>query len=824
MNTKYSDKTTDHELLRAFTDDGSDAAFRELSIRYSRLVKSVAYRILGNAERAEDVCQSVFTKLSEKAPDLDMSKGAAPWLYQVARQTALDLSKSDVRYRNRNESYAQQFSNTIESSPRDEVEQCELRLVVEAGVTALPESYRAVFMHAYFEDMPVTLIARQLGVSKSTVSMRLIRGRSQLRKILIGLGVSSGVIADVYAGAVSLNLGAGAAPVALNAASSTGMFKSFSTLWQQCVLHPMHSLCTVVGALVIGGFCFSAFFGLDAMDEPQVELAAIDAISLPEVASNPLPVKTQTQLSKKALEILLSSQVNFSSSQFMDMVRILTYEIEQNGIESLVDDAGEHYLSIASRVRGEDAVLFLLLHGADPNVVDSYGRTPLHYIAMETGHRDASLIRDMLVLTGADLNVLDHERMSPLMYAAQNDAVQHLEFLVWAGAELHPENVTTIWHPIAIARTEGHARTLEILEAYEATPYYTLQQNPAEIPQHIERSFVEAARMGDFEQLDNLLEAGQPLDAYGKNGRTPLLSAVDGLQPDVVTYLLLLGANEDLGIKNGYTPLMGCMQWICFESNWMQRMLILAGADINGAMKNKHNHLTWAIRKGNEHGLQWLILGGADPRLEGELGTPMHIASKLGQSREMKILHEWGVKEDPYWSDDPQWQMFTAVKAENLGKMERVMKNHPDFDLNFRDEKGDAIMTIAIHSRRMDAARKLLELGADPNYTCKSGDTALIATCAWNYTDIHVFRRELIEAGAEVNAANKNGFTALMRASMYGFYVPNGGIDTLIEHGADLYQKDKKGRTALDFAIKSGRSEAADRLRKAMGIVEPVGR
>ena len=175
MNTKYSDKTTDHELLRAFTDDGSDAAFRELSIRYSRLVKSVAYRILGNAEMAEDVCQSVFTKLSEKAPDLDMSKGAAPWLYQVARQTALDLSKSDVRYRNRNESYAQQFSNTIESSPRDEVEQCELRLVVEAGVTALPESYRAVFMHAYFEDMPVTLIARQLGVSKSTVSMRLIR-------------------------------------------------------------------------------------------------------------------------------------------------------------------------------------------------------------------------------------------------------------------------------------------------------------------------------------------------------------------------------------------------------------------------------------------------------------------------------------------------------------------------------------------------------------------------------------------------------------------------------------------------------------------------
>ncbi|MEM7791544.1 MAG: ankyrin repeat domain-containing protein, partial [Verrucomicrobiota bacterium] len=84
------------------------------------------------------------------------------------------------------------------------------------------------------------------------------------------------------------------------------------------------------------------------------------------------------------------------------------------------------------------------------------------------------------------------------------------------------------------------------------------------------------------------------------------------------------------------------------------------------------------------------------------------------------------------------------------------------------------------------------------------------------YYAVNKFRQELIAAGADVNLATTKGVTPLIRASMHGGHYPGDAIDQLLAGGADPYLADQQGRTALDWAERSGRKEAAKRLRKAM--------
>src|SRR5437667_12764697 len=71
--------TDSQKLLAEYVRTGSEAAFRELVIRYVDLVYSTALRLVeGDTHRAEDVAQTVFVDLTRKARTLsnDVMLGA----------------------------------------------------------------------------------------------------------------------------------------------------------------------------------------------------------------------------------------------------------------------------------------------------------------------------------------------------------------------------------------------------------------------------------------------------------------------------------------------------------------------------------------------------------------------------------------------------------------------------------------------------------------------------------------------------------------------------------------------------------------------------
>src|SRR5215216_2013630 len=87
----------DRELLRRYTDDASEEAFRELVQRRIGLVFATALRVLGDAHSADEVAQVVFVAMARKARTLVNHPALSGWLHRSARYAAINFQHQQRR-------------------------------------------------------------------------------------------------------------------------------------------------------------------------------------------------------------------------------------------------------------------------------------------------------------------------------------------------------------------------------------------------------------------------------------------------------------------------------------------------------------------------------------------------------------------------------------------------------------------------------------------------------------------------------------------------------------------------------------------------------
>ena len=90
------------QLLRDYTEHGSEAAFRELVARYIDLVYAVAVRRAGDDPHlAEDIVQTVFTDLARKARTLRHESMLGGWLHRYTCFVSSTLLRGERRRQER---------------------------------------------------------------------------------------------------------------------------------------------------------------------------------------------------------------------------------------------------------------------------------------------------------------------------------------------------------------------------------------------------------------------------------------------------------------------------------------------------------------------------------------------------------------------------------------------------------------------------------------------------------------------------------------------------------------------------------------------------
>lgn len=169
----------DAELLRA-AQEGDQVAFALLYERYHRLVYTVAFRILGQPDDADDVCQEVFLQLHRRPPDLTGSKSLAPWLARVTANRAANV----LRSRRRSRFYWLRWlrlDGRNSTSREHEFQYLETAALVRQVLERLPERDR-VLLALRASGLSYEEIANALGLRLTSVGTLLARAERRFRQ------------------------------------------------------------------------------------------------------------------------------------------------------------------------------------------------------------------------------------------------------------------------------------------------------------------------------------------------------------------------------------------------------------------------------------------------------------------------------------------------------------------------------------------------------------------------------------------------------------------------------------------------------------------
>lgn len=175
---------------------GDLAAFEALVSRHERHIYSLAWRMLGHDQDAQDVTQQAFLNALQHLGSFREEAGFGTWLSRIAAHAALKV----IRKRKGLDTISleaatepdpddgaiphPEFIADWRHSPEELVQQGETRRLIEEALAELDDKHRLVFLLRDVEGHSVRETALALGLSEANVKVRLLRARLRLRERL----------------------------------------------------------------------------------------------------------------------------------------------------------------------------------------------------------------------------------------------------------------------------------------------------------------------------------------------------------------------------------------------------------------------------------------------------------------------------------------------------------------------------------------------------------------------------------------------------------------------------------------------------------------
>ena len=182
----------DSALLAALRA-GEEAAFETLVRSYGGRMLSVARRLLGNDDDAQDAVQEAFLSAFKALAAFDGRSKLSTWLHRIVVNAALMKLRTQKRRPEQSiDDLLPKFKEDgHEAAPRTRwedsaanAERTETQQLIREQILTLPETYRTVLLLRDIEEHDTETVARMLAVSPAAVKVRLHRARQALRTLL----------------------------------------------------------------------------------------------------------------------------------------------------------------------------------------------------------------------------------------------------------------------------------------------------------------------------------------------------------------------------------------------------------------------------------------------------------------------------------------------------------------------------------------------------------------------------------------------------------------------------------------------------------------
>lgn len=459
----------------------------------------------------------------------------------------------------------------------------------------------------------------------------------------------------------------------------------------------------------------------------------------------------------------VTSLMYAAASGHVETMKVL---IEDGKVEiNALHTNGGSALIEACTAGATDAVEFLIENGAEYNIVDLDGVTPLMAMAAQGNLTGVNAIIDRLKGDmNADqlkehVNLFSFSGGSAVMFAAAGGHTDATEALITLGADVNA---------VAQATPEYLEKLAVMIEEG------TVDDNDPHVD-GVTATHV-AAQGGHLDCVKALIKAGVDVTIIDDEDRTPLLLAVKGNYGDVASVLVEAGADPNtLFIDDDGEQHNLLMDSIIVENGDFSVLLIEKGADIYSKDDHKVTTLLQASHRGMIPVVKALLTSHSSS--SGEEG----------------------------WVDTPSDEGITPlIAAASEGHVEAVklLINHKA-DVNAKDKDETTSLMAASARGHADIVDVLISAGAQVNEQNIDGHTALmfayngknqVETLWERYTQF--VKEAEIEKSENNDAIDDGGTGPIIREALDNHTKM---VELLLKSGADTSIKDKEGHTATDF-------------------------
>ena len=509
-------------------------------------------------------------------------------------------------------------------------------------------------------------------------------------------------------------------------------------------------------------------------------------------------------------------------------------------------------LFFASQDGHKEVVRFLLEAGADPNIVNHNGASPL-FIAAQQNHDD--VVRLLLAEVDPRGSILPSTGAGPLHIAAQLNSTAALRVLLDDG-RLPVDGRSTEGHtPLHQAAQEGQRKAIEVLLRHGAdasiafngkTPADIASRSghdevvallteaerkaaatktfcpslfagnveavelairngvdvdyrcPAQEGDGTQTALYDSSRYGDVDMIRLLLSKGAAVnspDGYSLEPGSTALHAAAGGHPEAAQLLLRAGANASQTDANGLLPLHNAARWGYPEV--IEVLSDEASVDINSRTDVGGTPIYYAALHGRVEVLRLLLERGADANIpDAQDVPPLYMAAEKNHSDVVRVLLE---VVDPRRAT---WKGFSPLHvAADMGSIAslEVLLEDGRLSVNGQSANGATPLYYAARHGRLGSLETLLSYGADPSLARDDEFTPLYVAAERNHGDIV---RLLLDVVDPYQSIRPNGWSPLHIAATND---AKEALETLLEDGRlPIDYLTDKGETPFYWAARNG--------------------
>lgn len=162
--------------------EGDEAAFTLLMDKYWNLLYSQSLAYLKDRFKAQDIVQEVFLAIWKNREKLSAVESPEDYLFIIARNKIFNEVRKKIAQPltdNIQQYYAEQHLQ-----PDRQFDHNEINTLIQTAISQLPPQRKRIFEMSRNEGLTYEAIAAQLGISRETVKVQMVKALSFLRSYI----------------------------------------------------------------------------------------------------------------------------------------------------------------------------------------------------------------------------------------------------------------------------------------------------------------------------------------------------------------------------------------------------------------------------------------------------------------------------------------------------------------------------------------------------------------------------------------------------------------------------------------------------------------